>query len=328
MWRASPHVGPDRPPLLSGPGGPHVPEVQPALLRPAQPRPAAPQPTAPQSLRTLGGGGVGLPLGAGGGRSLWRSPAPDTPPPAPPAHVTPPPLPRLRGRTPARSWRRASSPRARSVLSSTPRPARSRPARLLGSLRGGRRGHEDAGTRSPGCPRLQRGGRRRAAAGAPGAEPLRARAAPQRPAEGPGGCRPRPSHLGLGRAEEELGEGYSARPSPAAAPQAPAARALHAALRPASPTPSPHFRSPSYFPAALAPNLAPPLSPAPRTSNPALHPLSWIPAPLFMISEPLPLIPARLPLARSTQLGPWSGCPLLQDSRGAGEDPPGCDFVT
>lgn len=47
--------------------------------------------------------------------------------------------------------------------------------------------HEVAGLRATGRPLLQLRGRRRAAASAPGAEPLRARTAAERPAEGPGG---------------------------------------------------------------------------------------------------------------------------------------------
>lgn len=46
--------------------------------------------------------------------------------------------------------------------------------------------HEVAGLRATGRPLLQLRGRRRAAASAPGAEPLRARTAAERPAEGPG----------------------------------------------------------------------------------------------------------------------------------------------
>lgn len=47
--------------------------------------------------------------------------------------------------------------------------------------------HEAAGPRAAGRPLLQLRGRRRAAASAPGKEPLRARTAAERPAEGPGG---------------------------------------------------------------------------------------------------------------------------------------------
>lgn len=315
MWRASPHLGPDRPPLLSGPGGLHVPEVRPALLRPAQPHKASGRREGAGS-GCLSGTEVGGVCG-------------EAPPRTRPLRRPPPTSRRRPSRACAAAHRAApgaAHPRPAPALRSAPLrvplapgpPGSSAPLAEGGAamrMRG--RGPRDAPASSAGA-----GDARRLAP--PGRNPFvhELRFSALQKAQVGAARAPRPV---AGAAQRrDSGEGSPARPSPAAAPQAPAARAPHAALRPASasPTPSPHFRSPSYFPAARAPNLAPPFPqpPAPRTRPLAL---SLIPAPLFMISAPLPPIPAPLPPARSAQLVPWCCCPLLQDSRGAGEDPLG-----
>lgn len=193
----------------------------------------APPPRADRGAGSGAGLGPRLPAAVG---VAARKPRPG---PAPrPRH--PQPLPRLRGRAPGplqpprilgpRPAPRPAAPRS----APGPAPGSTRGPRLPGHPRGGPRGHEAAGTRPPGRPCLRR--RRRAAPGAPGAEPLRARAAPRRPAEGPGGC---PPATPASRACI-----LTPGPRPRSRPRAAASRDPHAPLPgPRTPVSDPHPRS-------------------------------------------------------------------------------------
>lgn len=127
----------------------------------------------------------------------------------------------------------------------------------------------------------------------------------------------------------DSGEGSPERPSPAAAPQAPAARAPHAALRPASRIPDAltPFQLSFLLSRRPCPKPGSSLSLAPRTSNPASRPFPDPCTPFHYLFTPSPDSrtppPSSVRAARSlVRLSTPAG--LARGWRG----PPGCDFVT